>query len=69
MTFATTDSTTNEGTLDGSTLTCPSHGSQFNVDTGPGMSGLAEAPATCRVSVEGEIRHVDVPFSQAVQGG
>ena len=61
MTVATTESTMSDGTLDGSTVTCPSHGSQFNVYTGAAMSGLAEDPlATCRVTVEGEIRRVDV---------
>jgi len=69
MTIATTESTVSEGTLDGSTVTCPSHGSQFNVCTGAAISGLAENPlATCRVTVEGEIRCIDVPLPQAVQG-
>lgn len=58
-----------EGTLDGSTVTCPWHGSQFNVCTGAAVKGPAEAPlATYRVTVEGEIGRVDLPLSQAVQG-
>jgi nitrite reductase/ring-hydroxylating ferredoxin subunit len=58
-----------EGTLDGSTVTCPCHGSQFNVCTGAAVKGPAEDPlATYRVTVEGEIGRVDVPLAQAVQG-
>jgi nitrite reductase/ring-hydroxylating ferredoxin subunit len=58
-----------EGTLDGSTVTCPWHGSQFNVCTGAAIKGPAEDPlATYRVTVDGEIARVDVPLSQAVQG-
>ena len=58
----------NEGKLDGSTVTCPWHGSQFNVCTGAAIKGPAEEPlATYRVTVEGEIGRVDVPLSQAVQ--
>ena len=69
MTIATTESTMSEGTLDGSTVTCPWHGSQFNVRTGAAIRGPAEDPlATDRVTVEGEIGRVDVPLSQAVQG-
>ena len=67
--MATTESTMSDDTLDGSTVTCPSHGSQFNVYTGAAMSGVAEDPlATCRVTVEAEIRRVDAPLSHAVQG-
>ena len=58
-----------EGTLDGSTVTCPWHGSQFNVCTGAAIKGPAKDPlATYRVTVEGEIGCVDVPLAQAVQG-
>jgi nitrite reductase/ring-hydroxylating ferredoxin subunit len=58
-----------EGTLDRSTVTCPWHGSQFNVCTGAAIRGPAEDPlATYRVTVDGEIGRVDVPLSQAVQG-
>jgi nitrite reductase/ring-hydroxylating ferredoxin subunit len=58
-----------EGTLDGSTVTCPWHGSQFNVCTGAAVRGPAEAPlANYRVTVEGEVGRVDVPLAQAVEG-
>jgi 3-phenylpropionate/trans-cinnamate dioxygenase ferredoxin component len=58
-----------EGTLDGSTVTCPWHGSQFNVCTGAAVNGPAEDPlATYRVTVEGEVGRVDVPLAQAVEG-
>ena len=46
----------NEGTLDGSTVTCPWHGSQFNVCTGAVMHGPArEALKTYPVILEGDI--------------
>jgi uncharacterized protein YbjT (DUF2867 family)/nitrite reductase/ring-hydroxylating ferredoxin subunit len=58
-----------EGTLDGSTVTCPLHGAQFNVWTGAVLRGPAKQPLkTYSVTVEGEIGRVDVPLSQAVQG-
>jgi nitrite reductase/ring-hydroxylating ferredoxin subunit len=58
-----------EGTLDGSTVTCPWHGSQFNVCTGAVVQGPAEDPLTTyRVSIDGEIGRVDVPLAQAVEG-
>jgi len=50
----------NEGKLDGSTLTCPWHGTQFNVCTGAVLRGPATEPVkTYRVIVEGEIGHVE----------
>jgi nitrite reductase/ring-hydroxylating ferredoxin subunit len=50
----------NEGTLDGSTVTCPWHGSQFNVCTGAVLRGPATEPVkTYRVIVEGEIGRVE----------
>jgi len=50
----------NEGTLDGSTVTCPWHGSQFNVCTGVVLRGPATEPAKAyRVTVEGEIGRVE----------
>ena len=59
----------NEGTLDGSTVSCPWHGSQFNVCTGVVLQGPAKDPLkTYHVTVEGEIGRVDVPLAQAVQG-
>src|SRR5262249_6218861 len=69
MATAITESTKSEGILNRSTVTCPSHGSQFDVYTGAAMSGLAENPfATYRVTVEDETQRVDVPLSQSVQG-
>ena len=50
----------NEGKLDGSTVTCPWHGAQFNVCTGAVLRGPATEPVkTFRVSVEGEIGRVE----------
>jgi nitrite reductase/ring-hydroxylating ferredoxin subunit len=50
----------NEGKLDGSTVTCPWHGSQFNVCTGAVLRGPAkDALKTYRVIVEGEIGRIE----------
>jgi uncharacterized protein YbjT (DUF2867 family)/nitrite reductase/ring-hydroxylating ferredoxin subunit len=58
-----------EGTLDGSTVTCPYHGAQFDVCTGAVLRGPAkDALKTYRVIVEGEVGRidaVDVQFSHA----
>jgi len=49
-----------EGRLDGSTVTCPWHGTQFNVCTGAVLRGPATAPIkTYRVIVEGAIGRVE----------
>jgi nitrite reductase/ring-hydroxylating ferredoxin subunit len=49
-----------EGALDGSTVTCPWHGSQFNVCTGAVLRGPAVEPLrTYRVTVEGEVGVVE----------
>jgi nitrite reductase/ring-hydroxylating ferredoxin subunit len=49
-----------EGKLDGSTLTCPWHGAQFNVCTGAVLRGPAQDPLkTYRVIVDGEIGRVE----------
>jgi len=49
-----------KGTLDGSTVTYPWHGSQFNVCTGAVLRGPAIDPLkTYRVVVEGEIGRVE----------
>src|SRR5262245_27910112 len=49
-----------EGKLDGSTVTCPWHGAQFNVCSGAVLRGPAQQPLkTHRVSVEGDIGRVD----------
>lgn len=50
----------NEGKLDGSTVTCPWHGSQYNVCTGEVLRGPATEPVkTYRVIVEGEVGCVE----------
>jgi nitrite reductase/ring-hydroxylating ferredoxin subunit len=55
----------NEGKLDGSTVTCPWHGSQFDVCTGAVLRGPAADPLkTYRVIVEGEIGQVEAPSSE-----
>jgi len=57
-----------EGSLDGSTVTCPLHGAQFNVWTGAVLRGPARDPLkTYRVTVDGEVGRVEVPVP-AVQG-
>src|SRR4051812_3532331 len=49
-----------EGKLDGSTVTCPWHGSQFNVCTGGVLRGPAAEPIkTYRVIVQGEIGRLE----------
>jgi len=58
-----------EGTVDGSTVTCPLHGAQFNVWTGAVLRGPAKDPLTTfRVTVDGEVGRVEVPIAHAVQG-
>jgi len=50
----------NKGKLDGSTVTCPWHGAQFNVCTGAVLRGPAAEPVkSYRVIVEGEIGRVE----------
>jgi uncharacterized protein YbjT (DUF2867 family)/nitrite reductase/ring-hydroxylating ferredoxin subunit len=50
-----------KGKLDGSTVTCPFHGAQFNVCTGAVLRGPATVPLkTHRVIVEGEVGRVEV---------
>lgn len=57
-----------EGAIDGSTVTCPLHGAQFNVWTGGVLRGPAKEPLkTYAVTVDGEVGRVDVPLAQAVQ--
>ncbi len=49
-------------------LTCPLHGSQFNVRTGAVLRGPAKDPLkTYRVMVDSEVGRVDVPLALAVQ--
>ena len=58
-----------EGVVDGSTVTCPLHGAQFNVWTGAVLHGPATDPLkTYAVTVDGDIGRVDIPLAQAVQG-
>lgn len=56
-----------EGTLDGSTVTCPLHGARFNVWTGAVLHGPAKDPLeTYSVTVEGDVGRVEVPLAHAV---
>jgi uncharacterized protein YbjT (DUF2867 family)/nitrite reductase/ring-hydroxylating ferredoxin subunit len=49
-----------QGKLEGSTVTCPLHGAQFNVCTGAVLRGPARDPLqTYRVIVEGEVGRVE----------
>ena len=49
-----------EGTVDDTTVTCPLHGSQFNIWTGAVLRGPAKEPLkTYRVTVNGNIGRVD----------
>jgi len=58
-----------EGVIDGSTVTCPLHGAQFNVWTGAVLRGPARDPLkTYGVTIEGDIGRVEVPVTPAVQG-
>jgi uncharacterized protein YbjT (DUF2867 family)/nitrite reductase/ring-hydroxylating ferredoxin subunit len=57
-----------EGTVDGSTVTCPLHGAQFNIWTGAVLRGPAKDPLkTYRVTVDGEIGRVDASSNSASQ--
>jgi uncharacterized protein YbjT (DUF2867 family)/nitrite reductase/ring-hydroxylating ferredoxin subunit len=58
-----------EGVIDGSTVTCPLHGAQFNVWTGAVLRGPAKDPLkTYAVTVDGDVGRIVVPLAQAVQG-
>jgi nitrite reductase/ring-hydroxylating ferredoxin subunit len=49
-----------EGAVDDTTVTCPLHGSQFNIWTGAVLRGPAKEPLkTYRVIVDGEIGRVE----------
>ena len=55
-----------DGKLEGSTVTCPLHGSQFNVCTGEVLLGPAkEALKTYRVIVDGEIGRIEAASETA----
>ncbi len=50
-----------KGELEGTTVTCPCHGSQFDVTTGAVLRGPAEEPVgSYSVTVEGEFLQVKV---------
>lgn len=53
------------GKLDGSTITCPLHGSQFNVCSGEVLRGPAIDPLmTYRVVVEGDVGRVEAQSAE-----
>jgi len=55
-----------EGKVEGSTVTCPLHGSQFDVCTGAVLRGPARDPlATYRVVVDGQIGRVEAVRADA----
>jgi nitrite reductase/ring-hydroxylating ferredoxin subunit len=56
-----------EGTLDGSTVTCPLHGAQFNIWTGAVLRGPATEPLkTYEVIVDGDIGRIEVAPATAL---
>jgi uncharacterized protein YbjT (DUF2867 family)/nitrite reductase/ring-hydroxylating ferredoxin subunit len=58
-----------EGAIDGSTVTCPLHGAQFNVWTGAVLRGPATDPLkTYAVTIDGDVGCVEIPVAQVVQG-
>ena len=58
-----------EGVIDGSTVTCPLHGAQFNVWTGAVLRGPAKDPLkTYAVTIKGDVGCIAVGMAQAVQG-
>ena len=55
-----------QGKLDGSTVTCPLHGSQFNVCFGDVLRGPAIEPLmTYRVVVDGDVGRVETKSTEA----
>ena len=55
-----------QGKLDGSTVTCPLHGSQFNVCSGDVLRGPAIEPLmTYRVVVDGDVGRVETGSTEA----
>jgi uncharacterized protein YbjT (DUF2867 family)/nitrite reductase/ring-hydroxylating ferredoxin subunit len=56
-----------EGVVDGSTVTCPLHGAQFNVWTGAVLRGPARDPLrTYVVKIDGDVGCIEVPAAEAV---
>ena len=54
-----------QGRLDGTTITCPLHGSRFNVCSGEVLRGPAIDPLmTCRVVVEGDIGRIEAQSAE-----
>lgn len=50
-----------EGTLDGAVVTCPLHGSQFDVRSGERVRGPADLPVpTYRVAIEGGVAFIEI---------
>jgi nitrite reductase/ring-hydroxylating ferredoxin subunit len=55
-----------QGKLDGSTVTCPLHGSQFNVCSGAVVRGPAMDPLrTYRILVNGNVGRVETSSTEA----
>ena len=55
-----------KGKLDGTTVTCPCHGSQFDVTTGAVLRGPAQRPVRSRsVQVEGEDLFIETEDSHS----
>ena len=55
-----------QGKLDGSTVTCPLHGSQFNVSSGEVLRGPAIDPLmTYLVVVEGDVGRIETRPTEA----
>lgn len=55
-----------EGKLDASTVTCPWHGSQFNVCSGAVLRGPARKPLSMyHVVVDGDVGRVETTSTQA----
>jgi nitrite reductase/ring-hydroxylating ferredoxin subunit/uncharacterized protein YbjT (DUF2867 family) len=59
-----------EGVIDGSTVTCPLHGAQFNVWTGAVLRGPAKSPLkTYPVSVDGDVGRILIDAPSVVVAG
>jgi nitrite reductase/ring-hydroxylating ferredoxin subunit len=57
-----------QGKVEGSTVTCPRHGAQFNVCAGAVLRGPAQvALTTYRVAIEGDVGRVETTLSEVEQ--